>query len=74
MLARALFAAALLTAAAPVAIAAETNWPNYPPSKETHGHFTHYYAAVWKPYLIDFINRSDLRRRPRNDRSPKFHH
>jgi homoserine O-acetyltransferase len=27
-----------------------------PYSKETHGHFTHYYAAVWKPYLVDFMN------------------
>jgi homoserine O-acetyltransferase/O-succinyltransferase len=27
-----------------------------PPSKETHGHFTHYYAALWKPYLIEFMN------------------
>jgi homoserine O-acetyltransferase/O-succinyltransferase len=26
-----------------------------PPSAETHGHFTHYYAAVWKPHLIDFM-------------------
>src|SRR5215469_13061478 len=26
-----------------------------PYSNKTHGHFTHYYAAVWKPYLIDFI-------------------
>jgi homoserine O-acetyltransferase len=26
-----------------------------PYSNQTHGHFTHYYAAVWKPYLIDFI-------------------
>jgi homoserine O-acetyltransferase/O-succinyltransferase len=26
-----------------------------PYSDRTHGHFTHYYAAVWKPYLIDFI-------------------
>lgn len=24
----------------------------------THGHFTHYYAAVWKPYLVKFL--SDL--------------
>jgi homoserine O-acetyltransferase len=24
-------------------------------SDKTHGHFTHYYAAVWKPYLIDFM-------------------
>ena len=26
-----------------------------PYSEKTHGHFTHYYAAVWKPYLISFI-------------------
>jgi homoserine O-acetyltransferase len=26
-----------------------------PPSAETHGHFTHYYARVWKPYLIEFM-------------------
>ncbi|MBO0735752.1 MAG: alpha/beta fold hydrolase [Alphaproteobacteria bacterium] len=26
-----------------------------PYSDKTHGHFTHYYAAVWKPYLSDFI-------------------
>jgi homoserine O-acetyltransferase/O-succinyltransferase len=26
-----------------------------PYSDKTHGHFTHYYAAVWKPYLIDFM-------------------
>ena len=26
-----------------------------PPSKDTHGHFTHYYAAVWKPYLVEFM-------------------
>jgi homoserine O-acetyltransferase/O-succinyltransferase len=26
-----------------------------PYSKQTHGHFTHYYAAVWKPYLIAFM-------------------
>jgi homoserine O-acetyltransferase/O-succinyltransferase len=26
-----------------------------PYSTETHGHFTHYYAAVWKPYLISFM-------------------
>jgi hypothetical protein len=26
-----------------------------PPSAETHGHFTHYYAAVWKSYLIEFM-------------------
>jgi homoserine O-acetyltransferase len=26
-----------------------------PYSPETHGHFTHYYAAVWKPYLIQFM-------------------
>ena len=26
-----------------------------PYSDKTHGHFTHYYAAVWKPYLTSFI-------------------
>jgi homoserine O-acetyltransferase len=26
-----------------------------PYSDKTHGHFTHYYAAVWKPYLITFM-------------------
>ena len=26
-----------------------------PYSDKTHGHFTHYYAAVWKPYLSDFM-------------------
>ena len=26
-----------------------------PYSDRTHGHFTHYYAAVWKPYLTSFI-------------------
>jgi homoserine O-acetyltransferase len=26
-----------------------------PYSKDTHGHFTHYYAAVWKPYLVRFM-------------------
>ena len=26
-----------------------------PYSDKTHGHFTHYYAAVWKPYLISFM-------------------
>jgi homoserine O-acetyltransferase len=23
--------------------------------KDTHGHFTHYYAAVWKPYMVKFM-------------------
>src|ERR1700736_2364419 len=26
-----------------------------PYSDKTHGHFTHYYAALWKPYLISFM-------------------
>ena len=26
-----------------------------PYSEKTHGHFTHYYAPVWKPYLADFM-------------------
>jgi homoserine O-acetyltransferase/O-succinyltransferase len=27
-----------------------------PYGKGTHGHFTHYYAATWKPYLVKFIS------------------
>ena len=30
-----------------------------PYSDKTHGHFTHYYAAVWKPYLISFMQGLD---------------
>jgi homoserine O-acetyltransferase len=30
-----------------------------PYSDKTHGHFTHYYAAVWKPYLISFMQALD---------------
>ena len=26
-----------------------------PASDKTHGHFTHFYAEVWKPHLIEFI-------------------
>jgi homoserine O-acetyltransferase len=26
-----------------------------PYSEDTHGHFTHYYAGVWKPYLVKFM-------------------
>jgi homoserine O-acetyltransferase len=26
-----------------------------PYGKDTHGHFTHYYAAVWKRYLVKFM-------------------
>jgi homoserine O-acetyltransferase len=26
-----------------------------PYSPATHGHFTHYYGAVWKPYLVKFM-------------------
>jgi homoserine O-acetyltransferase len=26
-----------------------------PYSDKTHGHFTHYYAALWKSYVIDFM-------------------
>ena len=26
-----------------------------PYAKNTHGHFTHYYAAVWKPFLVKFM-------------------
>ena len=27
-----------------------------PASGKTHGHFTHFYAEVWKPYLIEFMS------------------
>ncbi len=27
-----------------------------PYGKDTHGHFTHYYAAVWKQYLVKFMS------------------
>ena len=26
-----------------------------PYSGKTHGHFTHYYAEVWKPHLVSFM-------------------
>ena len=26
-----------------------------PASEKTHGHFTHFYAEVWKPHLIEFM-------------------
>jgi homoserine O-acetyltransferase len=26
-----------------------------PASEKTHGHFTHFYAEIWKPYLIEFM-------------------
>ena len=34
---------------------AHGNYVLIPYSKATHGHFTHYYAAVWKPYLVKFM-------------------
>ena len=30
-----------------------------PASEKTHGHFTHFYAEVWKPYLIEFMKTLD---------------
>ena len=26
-----------------------------PAGPKTHGHFTHFYAEVWKPHLIEFM-------------------
>ncbi|HVH76678.1 MAG TPA: hypothetical protein VM755_17310 [Stellaceae bacterium] len=26
-----------------------------PAGPKTHGHFTHFYAELWKPYLIEFM-------------------
>jgi homoserine O-acetyltransferase len=30
-----------------------------PAGPDTHGHFTHRYAAIWKPYLIEFLQSLD---------------
>jgi homoserine O-acetyltransferase/O-succinyltransferase len=30
-----------------------------PASDKTHGHFTHFYAEVWKPYLVEFMRTLD---------------
>jgi homoserine O-acetyltransferase len=30
-----------------------------PASEQTHGHFTHFYAAVWKPHLIELLRTLD---------------
>jgi homoserine O-acetyltransferase len=30
-----------------------------PASEKTHGHLTHFYAEVWKPYLIEFTKTLD---------------
>jgi hypothetical protein len=27
-----------------------------PYGRDTHGHFTHDYAAIWKPYLVEFMS------------------
>jgi homoserine O-acetyltransferase len=32
-----------------------------PAGEATHGHFTHFYAALWKPYLIEFMHSLDAR-------------
>jgi len=26
-----------------------------PAGPDTHGHFSHYYATLWKPYLVEFL-------------------
>jgi hypothetical protein len=26
---------------------------------DTHGHFSHYYGKLWKPYLIEFLQTLD---------------
>jgi len=26
-----------------------------PAGPDTHGHFSHFYARLWKPYLIEFM-------------------
>jgi hypothetical protein len=31
-----------------------------PAGPDTHGHFSHYYAKLWKPFLIEFLATLDL--------------
>jgi hypothetical protein len=31
-----------------------------PAEPDTHGHFSHFYAELWKPYLIEFMKTLDL--------------
>jgi len=38
-----------------------------PAGPNTHGHFSHFYAALWKPYLIEFMKTLDP---PARSRSP----
>jgi len=42
-----------------------------PYSDKTHGHFTHYYAEVWKPFLVSFMEKlgpvAAARLRPNRD-------
>ena len=42
-----------------------------PYSDKTHGHFTHYYAEVWKPFLASFMKKlgpvAAARLRPNRD-------
>jgi homoserine O-acetyltransferase len=30
-----------------------------PAGPNTHGHFSHFYAELWKPYLIEFMKTLD---------------
>jgi homoserine O-acetyltransferase/O-succinyltransferase len=39
-----------------------------PASAKTHGHFTHFYAEVWKPYLIELMKTLGARSRRPPDR------
>lgn len=35
---------------------AHGTYVSMPYGKGTHGHFSHYYAAIWKPYLVKFMS------------------
>ena len=44
-----------------------------PAGPDTHGHFSHYYAKLWKPYLVEFLASSAPReRKPRNSNTSSF--
>ena len=44
------------TSAAPTFFARSRHALLTPYGKGTHGHFSHYYAAIWKPYLMKFMS------------------
>lgn len=43
-----------------------------PTSLDTHGHFSHFYAKLWKPYLIEFRALTRRSTRRLRNSSPSF--